>query len=237
MRLDKYLLQLNIATRSRASLVIKKGYVSVNGVVITKAGYEVKETDIVKVQDLDYASQGGYKLATAIDNFHIDCTNRTCLDIGASNGGFTDYLLKNGAAKVYAIDVGECAFSDELKNDDRVIIKDRLNARYLTYDDIGEFADLVVIDVSYISLRLIIPPLKALIKDNADIIALIKPQFEVGKNNLDKRGVVKDKIIYNTVIEGLKNYLEAEKFIVHKVCEYIPFEKNKNIEFLAHITV
>lgn len=237
MRIDKYLVDKGIiATRSRAELVIKKGYVKVDGLIVTKPSYTISDNSEVELlSDLKYASQGGYKLQLAIEQFNINCTEKVCIDIGASNGGFTDCLLKSGAAKVYAVDVAHCALSDDLVNDKRVVVKDNINARYLTFNNIGERADIITVDVSYISIKLVIPNLTQFLSPEGVIIALIKPQFEAGKKALNKKGIVKDKATHIQILKDIKDYVESINLNLIKTIKYQPFEREKNIEYLALI--
>jgi 23S rRNA (cytidine1920-2'-O)/16S rRNA (cytidine1409-2'-O)-methyltransferase len=238
MRLDLYLAEKSSApSRSRAALIIKKGLVNVNGGVVRKPSFEVSTTDSVEMRDLDYSSQGGYKLELALDTFVIGCKDKVCVDIGASNGGFTDCLLSRGAARVYCVDVGECALAKKLLNDPRVVVKDRLNARYITPADIGEAADISVIDVSYISLKLILPAVKALLKPDGIIIALIKPQFEAGRGALNKKGIVTQDKDRRRVIGEIEEFCISIGLSLIKSIEYKPFERGKNIEYPALIVL
>lgn len=232
MRLDAYLSARHGVTRTKAKQMIERGMVRVNGEAVLRPACDVGDDDEVIVEKFpEYASFGGEKLAKALFDFSFSVKGLTCADIGASNGGFTSCLLQNGAAKVYAIDVGECAFDNSLKNDPRVIVKDRTNARYLTKDTLGEKCDFACIDVSFISLELILPAAAEIIKDGGHIIALIKPQFEVGKKALSKRGIVtSEKERYKAadkVRAAAENCgLEELGFTV------APIRANKNIEFL-----
>jgi 23S rRNA (cytidine1920-2'-O)/16S rRNA (cytidine1409-2'-O)-methyltransferase len=237
MRLDLYLAEkLSAPSRSRAALVIKKGLVTVNGQVVIKPAFEVNDNDKIDMKDMPYSSQGGYKLELAIDTFGIDIKDKVCADIGASNGGFTDCLLKRGAKAVYAVDVGECALPEYLLNDKRVIVKDKLNARYIITEDLGEKIDIAVIDVSYISLKLILPAIKGLLNESGVIIALIKPQFEAGKAALSKNGIVTEPKDRLRVIADIKDFCLSIGLKVIQYVEYKPFERNKNIEYLALIS-
>lgn len=236
MRLDQYLTENNNISRSRAQLVIKKGLVNVNTKTILKPSYDIKEKDVVDMtSDLEFASQGGYKLKLALEKFNIDCTNLTCLDVGASNGGFTNCLLKQNAKKVYALDVAETALPDYLINDEKVVVKERLNARYIDVKDIGEKVDVITIDISFISIKLVLENLKNLLKENGILIGLVKPQFEVGKKSLSKKGIVIDKKIR---IKALNDIIEFSKNLGYKFInsiEYNPIDKNKNIEYLIYL--
>lgn len=192
MRLDLFLAEKGYAnTRTRAQNLIKLGAVKVNGAAINKPSYEVGEKDAVEVLDIiKYCSLGGLKLERAIEFFKIKL-HGSAIDIGASNGGFTDCLLCHGISKVYAVDVGANALPDKLTQDPRVVIMDNTNARNLSPSDFAEKADFITIDVSFISLTLILPIALKLLKDDGRVIALVKPQFEVGRKNLTKNGVVK----------------------------------------------
>ena len=175
MRIDLYLTEIGLArSRTHAQNLIKLGKVIVNDVIVTKASMEVTGLEKLDVDNReDFASLGGLKLQKALQHFKIDVTNKVCIDIGASNGGFTDVLLRGGANKVYAVDIGECALPEEMVENDRVIVKDKLNARYLSFEDIGVKADLITIDVSFISLTMILPAMVQFLDQNSLIIALI----------------------------------------------------------------
>lgn len=232
MRLDAYISSVNNVTRTKAKQMIERGMVKLNGKTAQKPAAEVDENDEVIIEKFpEYASFGGEKLAKALHDFSFDVSGLICADIGASNGGFTSCLLMNGARKVYAVDVGECALPEELKNDSRVVIKDRTNARFLTADDIGELCDFACIDVSFISLELILPAVANIIKEGGNIIALIKPQFEAGKKALSKRGIVtsakeRGKAADKIRAVALSCGLEEKNFTT------APIRENKNIEFL-----
>ncbi len=197
MRLDKYLHENGMTeSRTQASELVKQGAVKVNGKIVNKASFNIEEYDDVAVDTsaiCPYVSRGGIKLAFALDSFSIDVNGMICLDIGASTGGFTDCLLRRGAKKVYAVDSGTSQLHHKLRADDRVISLENKNARYLSKFDIGELADIVVMDVSFISQTKLYPSLISLIKNDGVLVSLIKPQFEVGKSGLDKGGIVKDE--------------------------------------------
>lgn len=194
MRLDSYLSETGMArSRTHAKNLIVIGKVSINGKIAQKASEEVVVGDKIEV-DLseDYSSLGGIKLKRALEYFNIDPENKICIDIGASNGGFTDVMLKGGAKKVFCVDIGECALPPEMSADERVHVKDRLNARYIAFEDIGIKADLISVDVSFISLKLVIPALIQFMHRESVLVTLIKPQFEVGPKYLPKSGIVKN---------------------------------------------
>lgn len=192
MRLDQYLVTNNSLTRSRAQLLIDDGAVSVNGIVATKANKTVMDGDAVTVQDtIKYVSRAGLKLEHALDTFEIDPTGKTCLDIGSSTGGFTDCLLQRNAIHVDAVDVGTDQLVEKLRNDSRVSVFEKTDIRIFKN---AQTYDLIVCDASFISLTKIIPELPRFSKTGTEIILLIKPQFEVGKDYLGKGGIVNDEM-------------------------------------------
>ena len=190
------------ASRERARALILAGQVRVDGQVVTKAGAPVHEDAQVELvaPDHPYVGRGGVKLAHALDAFHIDPKGRRALDVGASTGGFTDVLLQRGAASVVALDVGRGQLDWRLRNDPRVVVREGVNARALTAADMPHPIDVVTIDVSFISLRLIFPALGPLVSPDADIVALVKPQFEAGRDEVGKRGVITDPKVHEAVI-------------------------------------
>lgn len=233
MRIDQYLVEKNItSSRTRGLNLIKLGGVKVNGIVIEKASYDVKENDIIEVDDIiGYASLGGLKLAEAIRKFAIKDLG-ICVDLGASNGGFTDVLLKNGAEKVYAVDVGECALPSELKNDSRVAVMDKTNAKNVPLE--SGTADFITADLSFISITKILPEISRLLKISGRAILLIKPQFEVGKKNLTKTGIVKSQKISAKCVEEIIQI--AKTYCLEKL-GLTPVPKlfeNKNVEYLVY---
>lgn len=199
-RLDKLLVERNlIETRARAQAYIMAGEVLVDGQPVTKAGTRVSaDARIELVTPLPYVSRGGYKLAGALDAFGIDVTGRVCADVGACTGGFTDVALQRGAARVYAIDVGYGQLDWRLRQDARVVVLERTNARYL--DALDEPVGFVSIDVSFISLKLILPAVRGWLLPDADVVALVKPQFEAGRRDVGKRGVVSDPAVHARVV-------------------------------------
>lgn len=232
MRLDLAVAEKFSLSRSKAVKLIERGEVRVGGEIRLKAAFEVKAGDLIELEKLpEYASFGGEKLAKALKDFDFSVKDMLCADLGASNGGFTSCLIKNGAKKVYAVDVGECALPPELKSDERVVVKDKTNARYLKREDIGEECDLAVIDVSFISLTLILPAAKEILKSSGDIIALIKPQFEVGKKALGKSGIVTNAKEREKSIEKIRNSAKALD-LVERDLTSAPQRQNKNLEFL-----
>lgn len=235
MRLDIYLSTTQNLTRTKAKQMIESAFVKVDGKIISKAGFELKENSIVEILDnFKFSSLGGDKLQKAFDDFKYSVKNKVCVDIGASNGGFTDCMLKNGASKVYAVDVGECAFDDELKSDSRVVIKDKLNARYITCEDLGEKCDFASIDVSFISLKYVLPSVHGLLKDGGEVIALIKPQFEAGAKELSKKGLVLNTKTHQRVCEDISAFAKSIGF-KYKDLTTAPIKEGKNKEFLIYL--
>ena len=209
-RLDILLVEKGICeSREKAKTNIMAGLIFVDGQRVDKAGEKVKvDADIVfKGEKLKYVSRGGLKLEKAMNTFGIDLTNKVCMDIGASTGGFTDCMLQNNASKVFAVDVGYGQFAWKLRTDERVVCMEKTNIRYVTPEDIGIALDFASIDVSFISLRTIMPAVKALLGDKGEVVALIKPQFEAGRDKVGKKGVVRDKEVHLEVINTIINFL------------------------------
>jgi len=211
-RLDKVIRRRRlIRSRSRAQRMIEAGRVKVDGTMITRPGHPIDpEAEIEILSYEKYVSRAGEKLEAALDGFRVDPRGRVCLDIGAFTGGFTDCLLQRGAARVYAVDVGHDQLHPNLRRDGRVIVREGLNARYLEPGDIGEEVDIATIDVSFISLRLILPPLADILAESGEIIALFKPQFEVGKDLLPADGVVKDQGVREAALAAFNRFVEDE---------------------------
>jgi len=209
MRLDRYLVAANIATgREKAKELIEAGAVKVNGIIIMKASAEANDGDEVTIDESrlpKFVGRGGLKLEGALEAFGIDVTGLTCVDIGASTGGFTDCLLMRGAKKVYAVDCGSGQLAPKLLGDERVVSIENFNAREMTEDTLGEKCDLAVMDVSFISQTLIYPAVTRVLKDGGRLVSLIKPQFEAGREGLGKGGIVKSRSVrQNTVDKVLK---------------------------------
>jgi 23S rRNA (cytidine1920-2'-O)/16S rRNA (cytidine1409-2'-O)-methyltransferase len=199
-----------IRSRSRAQRMIAAGRVVVDGQVIVRPGHLVDVDAEIEITSYEtYVSQGGDKLEAALAAFQVDPTHSVCLDLGASTGGFTDCLLQHGASRVYAVDVGHGQIHPRLRADDRVIVREGVNARYLDPRDVPEPVDLVTVDVSFISLRLVLPPIVGVLAAHGEIIALIKPQFEVGKDRLPQDGVLKDEPLWRRVVDALCADLES----------------------------
>ena len=235
VRLDVEMVKRNLApSRERARAEIMAGEVRVDGVPATKAGQEIPETaEIVVVQAaIPFVSRGGLKLDKAIKVFPIDLTGRVCADIGASTGGFTDVMLQNGAKRVYAIDVGYGQLDWSLRNDSRVTVMERTNARNMAPAWFDEPISFASIDVSFISLRLILPPLFACLQDGGEVVALIKPQFEAGRGEVGKNGVVREASIHARVCTEIMSFADGLGFTVRGL-SYSPITGPKgNIEFL-----
>lgn len=235
MRLDNRIFDLGLASsRTHAKNLILTGKVFINGEKVFKPAFEVPENAEISVDRAeDYSSLGGIKLKNAFEKFGISSNDKICIDIGASNGGFTDVMLRGGAKKVYAVDVGECALPDELIADGRVEVRDRLNARYLTFEDIGLKADLITVDVSFISLKLILPALIQFMTADSRLIALIKPQFELGKSALSKSGVVKNPKLYQKAVDDVVAFAASIGLKNSGVIEVPRLFNDKNREYTA----
>ena len=203
-----------VTTRERARALILAGQVKVNGAVISKAGTAVADDAPIELltPDHPYVSRGGIKLAHALEVFGIDVTGRIALDVGASTGGFTDVLLQRGAAMVIALDVGRGQLDWRLRNDSRVIVREGVNARALTPDDVPYPVALATIDVAFISLRHIFPALPPVLAPAADVVALVKPQFEAGREQVGKGGIVSDPDVHDAVIAQVTNAASAAGF-------------------------
>ena len=217
MRIDVYLFKNGLCkSREEAQKLIKANFVNVNGMVVNKPSFSVDDGDInVEVKNpFKYVSRGGDKLQAALDNFKIDPTGTVCCDIGASTGGFTDCLLQYGAARVYAVDSGTAQLSEKLKNDPRIISMENTNARYIKDGDIPEKCDICVMDVSFISQTLLYDSVNAILKDGGLFISLIKPQFEVGRNNLSKGGIVKNDKIRLSALEKIISSAKAKNLVL-----------------------
>lgn len=238
-RLDLVVVEKGLAaSRPRAKALIMAGKIYVNGQLIDKPGSPVNHsaTITLKGQDLPYVSRGGLKLEKALQEFEIHVDGLTCLDVGASTGGFTDCLLKHGAGMVYAVDVGYGQFAWELRNDPRVVLIERTNIRHLPPATIPSPVDLVVIDVSFISLKIVVPAVLKFLKKGSMIAALIKPQFEVGKGLVGKGGVVKDPEQHRSVVQGLSTFFQGLDFTVQPPVPSPIKGPKGNTEFLMVMT-
>lgn len=238
-RLDAAVFELGLCeSRSKASAMIMSGSVYVNGQKETKAGLAVKPTDKIELKgkQMPYVSRGGYKLQKAMKTFPITLCGCVCMDIGASTGGFTDCMLQSGAKKVYSIDVGYGQLAWKLRTDERVVNLERTNFRYLTNETVSEEIDFASIDVSFISLRLILPVLFGFLKQGGKCVALIKPQFEAGREKIGKKGVVRDLATHIEVIDGIVDFSVKTGFSVLGLT-YSPIKGPEgNIEYLIYLS-
>lgn len=209
IRLDQLVFDLGLAeSRERAKTTVMSGLVFVNGQRADKPGMQVSPDVNVEVKGtaLPYVSRGGLKLEKALKVFPIDVNGKVCIDCGASTGGFTDVLLKNGAAKVYSVDVGYGQLAWSLRNDERVVNMERTNIRYISSEQIPEPLDICVMDLSFISVKLVLPAVCALLKEDAQLVCLIKPQFEAGREEVGKKGVVRDVKVHEEVVRGILDF-------------------------------
>ncbi|OUN23980.1 TlyA family rRNA (cytidine-2'-O)-methyltransferase [Flavonifractor sp. An82] len=238
-RLDVLLVERGLVeSRQRAQAVIMSGQVYVKEQKVDKAGAQIPEDAPIEVrgQTLAYVSRGGLKLEKAMKTFtgiHLD--GAVCGDIGASTGGFTDCMLQNGAVKVYAVDVGYGQLAWSLRSDERVVCLERTNARYLTHEQIPDELDFASVDVSFISLKLILPALRGLLKENGQVVCLVKPQFEAGREKVGKKGVVRDPAVHLEVIQNFLGHAAEADFTV-KDMTFSPIRGPEgNIEYLGHL--
>lgn len=239
VRLDQLVFDQGLSeSRERAKAIIMSGVVYVNGQRADKPGALVAPDAKIEVRGntLPYVSRGGFKLEKALRVFPIDPTGLTCIDCGASTGGFTDVLLQNGAAHVYAIDVGYGQLDWKLRNDPRVTVMERTNARYLTADDLPLRPTLGVMDVSFISITKILPAAAAIMGENGEFISLIKPQFEAGRDRVGKKGVVRDAQVHLDVVKEILHFIDADMGWTAQNLSFSPIKGPEgNIEFLVHI--
>ena len=237
-RLDVLCVERGLApSRERARALIMAGKIMVDGRPVPKPGTSIHLSAALTLKgaDLPFVSRGGLKLQAALKLFGIPVYDAVCIDVGASTGGFTDCLLQNGARRVYAVDVGYGQLAWQLRQDKRVIAMERTNARYLKPNDFETLADLATIDAAFISLRLLVPPLIPCLRAQGTIIALIKPQFEVGKGKIGKGGVVRDPQLHGQVIEGLKTFFRNLRLDVRGVCPSPIRGPKGNREFLIYL--
>ena len=240
-RLDVLLVERGLAeTRTKAQAVIMSGLVYVAGQKADKPGMSFEESAEIEVRGATcpYVSRGGLKLEKALRDFGVDPTGYVCSDSGASTGGFTDCLLQQGAKKVFAIDVGYGQLDWKIRSDPRVVVMERTNVRYVTPEQLGEPLDLSVVDVSFISLRIVLPVIKTFLKEQSgQVLCLIKPQFEAGKDKVGKKGVVRDPAVHKEVLD---DFIALTKEIGFKILglTFSPVKGPEgNIEFLAHLTL
>ena len=232
--------QLYADSRSKAQAIIMAGQVYVNGQKADKPGVSYEETVQIEVrgQTCPYVSRGGLKLEKALRDFGVKPEGFVCSDSGASTGGFTDCLLQQGARKVFAIDVGYGQLDWKIRSDERVVVMERTNIRYVTPEDLGEPLDLSVIDVSFIGLEIVLPTIKTLLKpDTGQVLCLIKPQFEAGKENVGKKGVVRDPAIHKMVLDNFVALTQRLGFVILGLTFSPVKGPEGNIEFLAHLTL
>ncbi len=238
-RLDVLLVKQGLAeSREKAKAIIMAGDVFVDGQREDKAGSSFDEDKVkieVKGNALPYVSRGGLKLEKAMNQFDLELANKICMDIGASTGGFTDCMLQNGAVKVYSVDVGHGQLAWKLRNDERVVCMEKTNFRYMVRDDIQDDLDFASVDVSFISLTKILIPARNLLKNGGEMVCLIKPQFEAGKDKVGKKGVVREPEIHKEVIEKVLDFADLVGFDVLSL-EFSPIKGPEgNIEYLVHI--
>ncbi len=237
-RLDVLLVKRNLAeSREKAKAIIMSGIVYVDGQKEDKAGSTFDDTASVEVRGaaLKYVSRGGLKLEKAMTHFGLDLTGKVCMDVGSSTGGFTDCMLQNGAVRVYAVDVGHGQLAWKLRNDPRVVCMERTNIRYVTRNEIEEPIDFASIDVSFISLTKVLGPVKALLADRGQVVCLIKPQFEAGREKVGKKGVVRDKKVHLEVIQMVMGFASGIGFQLLNL-DYSPIRGPEgNIEYLLYL--
>lgn len=237
-RLDVLLVKGGFAeSREKAKAIIMSGNVFVNNNREDKAGQTFDEKAIIEVRGntLKYVSRGGLKLEKAMANFDVSIDGKICMDVGASTGGFTDCMLQNGAVKVYSIDVGHGQLAWKLRQDERVVCMEKTNIRYVTNEDIPDLIDFSSIDVSFISLTKVLGPVRNLLADNGQVVCLIKPQFEAGREKVGKKGVVRDKKVHIEVIETVVEFAKSIGFNVLNL-DFSPIKGPEgNIEYLLHI--
>ena len=237
-RLDVLLVQQGLAnSRELAKAYIMAGNVYVDGQKEDKAGTKVAVTAKLEVKgnQMKYVSRGGYKLEKAMDVFGIRLNGKICLDIGASTGGFTDCMLQNGASKVYAIDVGYGQFAWKLRNDERVVCLEKTNVRYVTHEQVPDEGDFASIDVSFISLTKVLPAVLGVLGEKGQLVCLIKPQFEAGREEVGKKGVVRDPKVHLEVLESFLDFVPGAGFTVMGL-DYSPIKGPEgNIEYLGYL--
>ena len=239
-RLDVLLVEQGYAdSRAKAQAIIMSGQVYVDGQKADKPGMSFDETLPLEVRGATcpYVSRGGLKLEKALRDFGVDPTGYVCSDSGASTGGFTDCLLQQGASKVFAIDVGYGQLDWKIRSDPRVVVMERTNVRYVTPEQLGEHLDLSVVDVSFISLKIVLPVIKTFLKSTGQVLCLIKPQFEAGKDKVGKKGVVRDPQTHKEVLD---NFVELANELEFKILglTFSPVKGPEgNIEFLGHLTL
>ena len=237
-RLDVLLVERNLVqSRERAKALIMAGEVYVDGMKEDKAGtkIDIKSEITLKTSDMKYVSRGGFKLEKAVNEFGVELKDKICMDIGASTGGFTDCMLQNGAKKVYSIDVGYGQFAWKLRNDSRVVCLEKTNIRYITKEQVPDEPNFASVDVSFISLKKVIPPALEVMSEEASLVCLIKPQFEAGREKVGKKGVVREKSTHLEVIEKVIEFAVSIGFEILNL-EYSPIKGPEgNIEYLLYL--
>lgn len=240
-RLDVLVVRNGLApSREKAKTIIMAGEVLVNGQREDKAGMSFPDDAVITLKKssrelFPFVSRGGLKLDKAVKAFHLDLKDRVCMDVGASTGGFTDCMLQNGAGHVYSVDVGKGQLDWKLRGDERVTVMEKTNIRYVTPEDIGERPSFVSIDVSFISLKTVLPPVVQLMTDTGELVCLIKPQFEAGREKVGKKGVVRDPKVHREVILEVMLFAESIGLIPSEL-EFSPIKGPEgNIEYLIHL--
>ena len=238
VRLDQLVFDRGFTeSRERAKTTIMSGLVFVNGQRVDKPGMAIDPEAMIEVRGdaLPFVSRGGYKLDKALNVFPIDPTGKVCIDCGASTGGFTDVLLQHGAKRVYAVDVGYGQLAWKLRQNERVVNLERTNLRYISAEQIPEPIELAVMDVSFISIRLVIPAIKALLVPDADYVCLIKPQFEAGRDEVGKKGVIRDAAVHERVVQEIIDFVPTVGMSVMGL-DYSPIKGPEgNIEYICHV--
>lgn len=238
MRLDAYLTEKGLVkSRERAKELIKAGQVLVNGKAVSKPAYETGESPEIKIigEQLKYVGRGGLKLEKALSEFAVYLNGRVCIDIGASTGGFTDCMLQNGAAYVYAVDVGHGQLDGKLLTDGRVLNMEGANIKNLSAEDFPKRPDFISADVSFVSLKQILPKIKELLSENGEAAVLIKPQFEAGRANIGKNGIVKDRKVHERVLEDIVSFCFDVGLVPEKITHSPISGGDGNIEYLAYL--
>lgn len=237
MRLDEFLVELGQASsRSQAKQLVQQGAVQLNGKVVTKPAQKTnKQDEVILINPQQYVGRGAKKISSAINHFQINPQDLVVADIGACTGGFTDYLLQEGASKIYAIDVGKGQLASKLQNDPRVVNMEGINIKNPL--ELPEKVDLAVVDLSFISLKLTLKNIAALIKENGEIITLIKPQFEAGHRNIPKDGVIKNKEMLKNILQDFRDWCHKNDFQISQIIPSPITGKRGNKEYLAKITL
>lgn len=238
VRLDVYLTESGLVkSRERAKELIKAGQVLADGRAVTKAAYDVGESPEIKIvgEQLKYVGRGGLKLEKAIENFGIDLSGLVCIDIGASTGGFTDCMLQNGAAYVYAVDVGHGQLDEKLLTDGRVLNMEGTNIKNLSAEDFPKRPDFISADVSFVSLKQILPKIRELLPENGEAAVLIKPQFEAGRANIGKNGIVKDRKVHESILKDIITFCFSVGLVPEGLIHSPISGGDGNIEYLAYL--